>query len=122
MGIAKRRKSRTKWNSSAATKEITVQQFSTCQMVGRAGLETILIATSAQMEFIFSYDRTASFLATYGSPEAPKVAQDLDSKVEALLAALLGPRKEALRRPQAISPSMALTRSQTNCTNCLSGR
>jgi uncharacterized protein (DUF302 family) len=35
-----------------------------------------------------SYDRMASFLATYGSPEALKVAQDLDSKVEALLVAV----------------------------------
>lgn len=34
-----------------------------------------------------SYDRMASFLASYGSPEALKVAQDLDSKVEALLTA-----------------------------------
>lgn len=34
-----------------------------------------------------SYDRMASFLAPYGSPEALKVAQDLDSKVEALLVA-----------------------------------
>jgi hypothetical protein len=34
-----------------------------------------------------SYDRMASFLACYGSPEALKVAQDLDSKVEALLTA-----------------------------------
>jgi hypothetical protein len=32
-----------------------------------------------------SYDRMASFLAAYGSSEALKVAQDLDSKVEALL-------------------------------------
>ncbi len=32
-----------------------------------------------------SYDRMASFLASYGSPEALRVAQDLDSKVEALL-------------------------------------
>jgi len=37
-----------------------------------------------------SYDRMASFLATYGSPEALKVAQDLDSKVEALLVAAAG--------------------------------
>jgi uncharacterized protein (DUF302 family) len=37
-----------------------------------------------------SYDRMASFLAPYGSPEALKVAQDLDSKVEALLAAAAG--------------------------------
>jgi len=93
LGIAKRRKSRTKWNSSAATKEITVQQFSTRLMVGRAAPETILIATSARMEFIFSYDRMASFLATYGSPEAPRVAQDLDTKVEALLAAVAGAAK-----------------------------
>jgi uncharacterized protein (DUF302 family) len=34
-----------------------------------------------------SYDRMASFLATYGNPEALKVAQDLDAKVEALLGA-----------------------------------
>jgi len=34
-----------------------------------------------------SYDRMASFLAAYGSAEALKVAQDLDSKVEALLTA-----------------------------------
>jgi uncharacterized protein (DUF302 family) len=34
-----------------------------------------------------SYDRMASFLAPYGNPEALKVAQDLDSKVEALLTA-----------------------------------
>ena len=32
-----------------------------------------------------SYDRMASFLDSYGSPEALKVAKDLDSKVEALL-------------------------------------
>jgi uncharacterized protein (DUF302 family) len=34
-----------------------------------------------------SYDRMASFLAPYGSPEALKVARDLDSKVESLLLA-----------------------------------
>jgi hypothetical protein len=34
-----------------------------------------------------SYDTMATFLASYGSPEAMKVAQDLDSKVEALLIA-----------------------------------
>ncbi|MGD0958086.1 MAG: DUF302 domain-containing protein [Candidatus Acidiferrales bacterium] len=34
-----------------------------------------------------SYDRMASYLAPYGSPEASKVARDLDSKVEALLVA-----------------------------------
>jgi uncharacterized protein (DUF302 family) len=32
-----------------------------------------------------SYDKMASFLSPYGSPEANSVAQDLDSKVEALL-------------------------------------
>jgi len=37
-----------------------------------------------------SYDRMASFLATYGSPEALKVAQDLDAKVEALLVTAAG--------------------------------
>jgi uncharacterized protein (DUF302 family) len=34
-----------------------------------------------------SYDRMASLLAPYGSPEALKVAQELDSEVEALLTA-----------------------------------
>jgi hypothetical protein len=34
-----------------------------------------------------SYDRMASFLASYGSPEVLAIAQDLDAKVEALLAA-----------------------------------
>ncbi len=37
-----------------------------------------------------SYDRMASFLATYASPEALKVAQDLDSKVEAALVKAAG--------------------------------
>lgn len=32
-----------------------------------------------------SYDRMASYLSAYGSPQALKVAQDLDSKVQALL-------------------------------------
>jgi uncharacterized protein (DUF302 family) len=32
-----------------------------------------------------SYDRMASYLAPYGSPEALKVARELDSKIEALL-------------------------------------
>jgi uncharacterized protein (DUF302 family) len=34
-----------------------------------------------------SYDKMVSFLAPYGNSEALKVAQDLDSKVEALLTA-----------------------------------
>jgi len=34
-----------------------------------------------------SYDKMASFLSSYGSPEALKVAQDLDVKVETLLTA-----------------------------------
>lgn len=37
-----------------------------------------------------SYDRMASFLASNQSPEALKIARDLDSKVEALLAAAAG--------------------------------
>jgi hypothetical protein len=37
-----------------------------------------------------SYDRIASFLATYGNPEALKIAEDLDLKVEALLTAAAG--------------------------------
>jgi hypothetical protein len=32
-----------------------------------------------------SYDKMASFLSPYGNPEALKVAQDLDAKVETLL-------------------------------------
>jgi uncharacterized protein (DUF302 family) len=32
-----------------------------------------------------SYDRMASFLATYGNPDALKVAEDLDYKVETML-------------------------------------
>jgi uncharacterized protein (DUF302 family) len=34
-----------------------------------------------------SYDRMASFLTSYGSPEALRVARELDAKVEALLTA-----------------------------------
>ena len=34
-----------------------------------------------------SYDRMSSFLASYGNPDALRVARDLDSKVEALLTA-----------------------------------
>ena len=34
-----------------------------------------------------SYDRTASFLASYGNADSLKVAQELDAKLEALLAA-----------------------------------
>jgi hypothetical protein len=34
-----------------------------------------------------SYDRMASFLASYGNADSLKVAQELDAKVEALLAA-----------------------------------
>ena len=50
---------------------------------------TILIDERADAVHL-SYDRMVSFLATYGSPEALKIAQDLDSKVEALLAAAAG--------------------------------
>jgi uncharacterized protein (DUF302 family) len=50
---------------------------------------TILIDERADGVHL-SYDRMASFLATYGSPEALKVAQGLDSKVEALLLAAAG--------------------------------
>jgi hypothetical protein len=35
-----------------------------------------------------SYDRMASYLAPYGSAQALKVAKDLDTKIEALLAAV----------------------------------
>ena len=34
-----------------------------------------------------SYDTMAGYLASYGNPQASKVAEDLDSKVEALLTA-----------------------------------
>ena len=45
---------------------------------------TILIDERADGVHL-SYDRMASFLATYGNQDALKVAQDLDKKVEALL-------------------------------------
>ena len=47
---------------------------------------TILIDTRADGVHL-SYDKMASLLAPYGSAAAMKVAQDLDSKVEALLLA-----------------------------------
>jgi hypothetical protein len=50
---------------------------------------TILIDERADGVHL-SYDRMASFLASYGSPEALKVAQDLDAKVEAVLRASAG--------------------------------
>jgi hypothetical protein len=50
---------------------------------------TILIDERADGVHL-SYDRMASFLAPYGSPEALKVARDLDTKVEALLTAAAG--------------------------------
>jgi hypothetical protein len=50
---------------------------------------TILIDERADGVHL-SYDRMASFLATYGNPEALKIAQDLDLKVEALLTAAAG--------------------------------
>jgi uncharacterized protein (DUF302 family) len=37
-----------------------------------------------------SYDRMASFLSPYGNAEALKVAQELDAKVETLLASTAG--------------------------------
>jgi hypothetical protein len=37
-----------------------------------------------------SYDTMASYLAAYGNPDALKVARDLDSKIEALLAEAAG--------------------------------
>jgi hypothetical protein len=50
---------------------------------------TILIDERADGVHL-SYDRMASFLAPYGNPKALKIAQDLDSKVEALLTAAAG--------------------------------
>ncbi len=47
---------------------------------------TILIDERADGVHL-SYDRMASYLASYGSTEALKVARDLDSKIEALLLA-----------------------------------
>jgi len=46
---------------------------------------TILIEERADSVRI-SYDRMASYLATYGSSEALKVAQELDAKVEKIIA------------------------------------
>jgi len=42
-----------------------------------------------------SYDRMASFLASYGNPEALKVAEDLDAKVEAVLTKAANASKES---------------------------
>jgi hypothetical protein len=50
---------------------------------------TILIDERADGVHL-SYDRMASFLASYGNPETLKIAQDLDLKVEALLTAAAG--------------------------------
>jgi uncharacterized protein (DUF302 family) len=50
---------------------------------------TILIDERADGVHL-SYDRMASFLAPYENPKALKIAQDLDSKVEALLTAAAG--------------------------------
>jgi uncharacterized protein (DUF302 family) len=47
---------------------------------------TILIDERSDGVYL-SYDRMASFLASYNNPEALKVAKDLDAKVEALLTA-----------------------------------
>jgi hypothetical protein len=47
---------------------------------------TILIDERADGVHL-SYDKMASLLAPYGSAEAMKIAQDLDSKVETLLTA-----------------------------------
>ena len=45
---------------------------------------TVLVDERAD-DVHLSYDRMASFLATYGNPNALQVAQDLDKKVEDLL-------------------------------------
>ncbi len=49
---------------------------------------TILIDERADGVHI-SYDRMASYLAPYGNADALKVAYDLDTKVEALIAKAL---------------------------------
>ena len=57
--------------------------------VGSYAPVTVLIDERADGVHL-SYDKMASLLAPYGSTEAMKVAQDLDSKVEALLTAAAG--------------------------------
>ena len=57
--------------------------------VGSYAPVTVLIDERADGVHL-SYDRMASFIVTYGSHEALKIAQDLDSKVEALLTAASG--------------------------------
>ena len=47
---------------------------------------TILIDERPDGVHLF-YDRMASFLAPYGSPDALQVARDLDAKLEAILLA-----------------------------------
>jgi uncharacterized protein (DUF302 family) len=48
---------------------------------------TVLVDERADGVYL-SYDRMASFLSPYANAEALKVAQDLDEKVEALLASV----------------------------------
>ncbi len=50
---------------------------------------TILVDERADGVYL-SYDSMVSYLAPYGNPDATKVAQDLDSKVNALLAVAAG--------------------------------
>ena len=57
-----------------------------CPIAGSYAPVTILIDERSDGVHL-SYDEMAGFLASYGSAEALKVAQDLDSKVEALLTA-----------------------------------
>jgi uncharacterized protein (DUF302 family) len=45
---------------------------------------TILIAEQGESVRL-SYDTMASFIAPYGSPEASRVAQDLDTKIKSLI-------------------------------------
>ncbi len=56
---------------------------------GSYALVTILIDERSDGVHL-SYDTMASYLAPYGDPEAMKVAQDLDFKVEVLLEACAG--------------------------------
>ena len=56
---------------------------------GSYGPVTILIDERADGIHL-SYDRMASFLATYGNAAALNVARDLDAKVEAILMAAAG--------------------------------
>jgi hypothetical protein len=60
------------------------------KIVGRCFLTVEEMHFSGNQMAHLSYDSMVSYLAAYGNPDALKVARDLDSKVESLLAEAAG--------------------------------